>query len=93
MQVAWRTLSLLHGAFMLDGAPFSADDWRYLCAFIRLHADHLLEESKDRLERQHAQNHVLQIGVALIMAGGSLIAYIIGEGLADGGNGGKSDTV
>ncbi|MBE6725638.1 MAG: hypothetical protein E7576_10705 [Ruminococcaceae bacterium] len=69
MQVAWRTLSLLHGAFMLDDAPFSADDWRYLCGFIRLHADHLLEESKDRLERRHAQNHVLQIGAALIMAG------------------------
>ena len=31
--------------------------------------------------------------VALIMAGGSLIAYIIGEGLADGAGGGKSDTV
>ena len=69
MQVAWRTLSLLHGAFMLDDAPFSAEDWRYLTDFIRLHADHLLEESKDRLERRHAQNHVLQIGVALIMAG------------------------
>ncbi len=69
MQAAWRTLSLLHGAFMLDDAPFSAEDWRYLTDFIRLHADHLLEESKDRLERRHAQNHVLQIGVALIMAG------------------------
>jgi len=69
MQVAWRTLSLLHGVFMLDDAPFTVEDWRYLTDFIRLHADHLLEESKDRLERQHAQNHVLQIGVALIMAG------------------------
>ena len=31
--------------------------------------------------------------VALIMAGGSLIAYIIGEGLADSAGGGKNDTV
>ncbi|MCR5264908.1 MAG: hypothetical protein K6D94_13605, partial [Clostridiales bacterium] len=69
MQVAWRTLSLLHGLFMLQDAHFSLDDWKYLYSFIRIHADHLLKESKYELEIHHAQNHVLQKGVALIMAG------------------------
>lgn len=69
MQAAWRTLSLLHGLFMLQDAPFDKEDWEYLYSFIRLHAGHLLEESKYELEIKHAQNHVLQKGVALIMAG------------------------
>ena len=69
MQVAWRTLSLLHGAFMLQEAPFSREDWQYIYRFIERHAQHLYEEAQDRLSRALAQNHVLQIGVALIMAG------------------------
>lgn len=69
MQVAWRTLSLLHGVFMLQDAPFTCDEWKYLYDFIELHANHLYYEAIDRLDRNLAQNHVLQIGVALIMAG------------------------
>ncbi len=69
MQVAWRALSLMHGLFMLQEAPYSPEEWKYLYDFIELHIKHLYLESMDRLSRNHAQNHVLQIGVALIMAG------------------------
>ena len=69
MQVAWRTMSLLHGLFMLQDAPFTIDEWKYLYDFVLLHAKHLYIEALDRLERRHVQNHVLQIGVVLIMAG------------------------
>lgn len=69
MQVAWRSLSLLHGLFMLQDAPFTEEQWRYLYGFVELHLRHLHTEALDRLSRQHAQNHVLQIGVALIMGG------------------------
>ena len=69
MQVAWRTMSLLHGLFMLQDAPFTEEQWRYLYSFVELHMRHMYEEALDRLARNHAQNHVLQIGVVLIMAG------------------------
>lgn len=69
MQVAWRTMSLLHGLFMLQDAPFTKDEWKYLYDFVRLHMMHMYVEALDRLRRNHAQNHVLQIGVVLIMAG------------------------
>lgn len=69
MQVAWRTMSMLHGVFMLQDAPYTREDWEYIYRFIHLHTDHLYEEALDRLSKNHAQNHVLQIGVVLIMAG------------------------
>ena len=68
MQVAWRTMSLLHGVFMLQDAPFTKEEWKYLYDFIKLHMNHLYEEAIDRLKRNHAQNHVLQIGVVLLLA-------------------------
>ena len=68
MQVAWRTMSLLHGIFMLQNAPYGIEDWRYIYNFIELHTNHLYEEAIDRINRGLAQNHVLQIGVVLIMA-------------------------
>ncbi len=68
MQVAWRTMSLLHGMFMLQDAPFGKEDWKYLYDFIELHMKHLYVEALDRLARNHAQNHVLQIGVVLLFA-------------------------
>lgn len=68
MQVAWRTMSLLHGMFMLEDAPFTKDEWKYLYDFMKLHMNHLYEEAMDRLRRNHAQNHVLQIGVVLLIA-------------------------
>ena len=69
MQVAWRTMSLLHGLFMLQDAPFTKEEWKYLYDFVELHIHHMYVEALDRLARNHAQNHVLQIGVVLIMAG------------------------
>lgn len=68
MQVAWRTMSLLHGFFMLQDAPFTIDEWKYLYDFIELHMNHLYLEAMERLSRNHAQNHVLQIGVVLLLA-------------------------
>ncbi|MBQ2967113.1 MAG: heparinase II/III family protein [Clostridia bacterium] len=68
MQVAWRTMSLLHGLFMLSDAPFTKDDWKYLYDFVKLHMNHLYIEAIDRLNRKYAQNHVLQIGVVLLFA-------------------------
>ena len=68
MQVGWRTMSLLHGLFMLNDAPFSKEDWKYLYNFAALHTKHLYTEALDRLARNHAQNHVLQIGVVLLFA-------------------------
>lgn len=68
MQVAWRTMSLLHGLFMLEDAPFSREEWEYLYALLATHTSHLYEEAEDRIRRGLAQNHVLQIGVVLIMA-------------------------
>ncbi|MBQ7039270.1 MAG: heparinase II/III family protein, partial [Clostridia bacterium] len=68
MQVAWRTMSLLHGLFMLQDAPFSKEDWKYLYDFLELHMNHLYVEALDRLARNYAQNHVLQIGVVLLFA-------------------------
>ncbi|MBQ7399031.1 MAG: heparinase II/III family protein [Clostridia bacterium] len=68
MQVAWRTMSLLHGLFMLEDAPFSKEDWAYLYDFMKLHMNHLYLEAMDRLAKNHAQNHVLQIGVVLLLA-------------------------
>ncbi|MBQ7901568.1 MAG: heparinase II/III family protein, partial [Clostridia bacterium] len=69
MQVAWRTMSLLHGLFMLQDAPFDMEDWKYLYDFVELHMKHMYVEALDRLARNHAQNHVLQIGVVLMLAG------------------------
>lgn len=68
MQVAWRTMSLLHGLFMLQDAPFEKEQWQYLYEFVKLHMSHLYEEALDRLARNYAQNHVLQIGVVLMFA-------------------------
>ncbi len=68
MQVAWRTMSLLHGFFMLQDAPFSKDEWKYLYGFMELHMNHLYLDAMESLARNYAQNHVLQIGVVLLLA-------------------------
>ena len=69
MQVGWRTLSLLHGVFMLQDAPFTQADWQYIYDLVRLHVSHIYRETRHRLTLGIAGNHFLQIGVALIMAG------------------------
>lgn len=69
MQAAWRSLSLMHGMFMLEDAPFDGETWDWLYRFLGLHVRHLYKEAADRLRRGVSQNHVLQIGTALIMAG------------------------
>lgn len=69
MQAAWRSLSLMHGMFMLQEAPFDRETWEYLYSFVELHVRHLYEEAQNRLRRGLEGNHVLQIGLALVMAG------------------------
>lgn len=66
MQVAWRTLSLLHSVFMLQDAPYSKEDWQFIYSFLNLHANHLYLEAKHQLTINNVQNHALQIGSALI---------------------------
>ena len=68
MQVGWRTLSLLHSLFMLQEAPYPEEEWKFLYDLVHLHAKHLYLEAKDRIARQHVQNHVLQLGTALMLA-------------------------
>ena len=68
MQVAWRTLSLCISMFFLDKA-FDKEKWQYLYDTLRLHADHLYEEAVAHEKKGDAQNHVLQVGTALIYVG------------------------
>lgn len=68
MQVAWRTIVLCISCYFLDDA-FDEEKWQYIYSVIRLHADHLLEEALDHEKKGDAQNHVLQVGSALIYVG------------------------
>ncbi len=68
MQVAWRTIVLAFSLFFLDGA-FEKEDWLYLYAALQLHADHLYQEAEAHIQKGDAQNHVLQVGTALLYAG------------------------
>ncbi len=66
MQVAWRTLSLLHGVFMLQDAGYTEDEWQFIYSLLNLHANHLYLEANYQLSKKNVQNHGLQIGSALI---------------------------
>ena len=59
MQVAWRTMSLLHGMFMLSDAPFAKEDWAYLYDFVKLHMRHLYIEALDRFTYDAAGQDVI----------------------------------
>lgn len=68
MQVAWRTIVLAFSLFFLNGA-FEKQEWLYLYAALRQHADHLYLEAEAHIKKGDAQNHVLQVGTALLYAG------------------------
>ena len=68
MQVAWRTIVLAFSLFFLAGA-FAKEDWLYLYAALQKHADHLYLEAGAHLKNGYAQNHVLQVGTALLYVG------------------------
>lgn len=74
MQVAWRTINLVHSIFLFgDADAMSEQDWRYVYDLLRLHTRHLHKEGKEHRELQKVGqklgNHTLQIGMALIMVG------------------------
>ena len=70
MQVAWRTINLVHSVFMLgSGEALTKEQWTFVYDLIRLHAEHLLKEGEGLAEGHMADNHHLQIGMALIMTG------------------------
>lgn len=68
MQVAWRTIVLSFSLFFLTNA-FKKEDWLYLYSALQLHADHLSLEAEAHAEKGDAQNHVLQVGTALLYVG------------------------
>ena len=68
MQVAWRTIALCISVFFLENA-FSEGQWHFIYEVIKKHADHLLEEAVYHEKKGDAQNHVLQVGAALIYVG------------------------
>jgi len=68
MQVAWRTIALCISVFFLEKA-FDEAKWNFIYKVIEKHADHLLEEAAYHEKKGDAQNHVLQVGAALIYVG------------------------
>ncbi len=68
MQVAWRTIALCISIFFLEKA-FDQEKWEFLYKILKKHADHLLEEAVYHEKKGDAQNHVLQVGTALIYVG------------------------
>lgn len=70
MQVAWRLLVLLHSVKMLAASSALGErEWRIIYSTIELHADHLQREGQGHIARLGAHNHVLQIGLVLMMTG------------------------
>ncbi len=70
MQVAWRLLNLLHSVKMLAGSKYlDKNRWETIYSCIKLHADHMLKEGYGHISTEKAHNHVLQIGLVLLMTG------------------------
>ncbi len=70
MQVAWRTLMLCYSIYFLgEHNPFALADWQFIYDVLITHADHLCREAEKHLATGHAQNHVLQVGLALLYCG------------------------
>ena len=74
MQVAWRTINLVHSIFLFGEENAMAEaDWHYVYDLLGLHVRHLFKEGKEHRELQKVGqklgNHTLQIGMALIMVG------------------------
>lgn len=70
MQVAWRTINLVHSIFMFGkNNPFSKEQWEKIYSAVKIHTDHMYEEVKEMETGRLLDNHQLQIGMALIMVG------------------------
>ena len=70
MQVAWRTINMVHSIFLIgDQTALTESQWNSVYDLIRLHASHMYQEGLGHAERHIADNHHLQIGMALIMLG------------------------
>jgi len=74
MQVAWRTINLVHSIFLFGAAEALEEaQWKFVYDLLGLHVRHLFKEGKEHAELQKQGlklgNHTLQIGMALIMVG------------------------
>lgn len=70
MQVAWRLLVLLHSIKMLrDAKSFTEEDLKVIYDCVHMHAEHLYKEGSSHINAQKAHNHILQIGLVLLMTG------------------------
>ena len=70
MQVAWRLIILSHSVKLLESSvSLGHEAWHTVYDMIRQHAAHLLVEGALHVAQENAQNHVLQVGVALLFAG------------------------
>ncbi len=74
MQVAWRTINLVHSIFLFGEAEaLTEEQWHFVYELLGLHVRHLHKEGKEHRELQKIGqklgNHTLQIGMALIMVG------------------------
>ncbi len=69
MQVAWRTINMIHSIFMFgDEKALSKEQWDYVYALIKPHIEQLYTEGLTFRE-DNLHNHHLQIGMVLIMVG------------------------
>lgn len=70
MQVAWRLLVLLHSIKMLGESKYlDKEKWVFIYDCVELHASHLYKEGNRHINNENAHNHVLQIGLVLLMTG------------------------
>ena len=71
MQVCWRSLVLIHSAYLLAGSKtFTRARWKRLYAAIEFGCGRLLTEAVKALSAGHGRgNHFLQKGSALLYAG------------------------
>lgn len=68
MQVAWRSISILHSIFMLsECASFTKEDWDFIYDTVKVHANHMTGEGARYALIPDPDNHRLQIGTALTM--------------------------
>lgn len=70
MQVAWRTINLVHSIYMLgEGDALDESQWKTVYDLVHMHVNHMYNEVKDFPDERLLGNHKLQIGMALIMVG------------------------
>lgn len=70
MQVAWRTINMVHSMYMFgEGDAFTKEEWLSIYELLKLHANQLYKEGSEHTKLKSADNHQLQVGMALIMLG------------------------